>query len=425
MTSLIETTVTFLALLFTTQAIFPLFFPPTNAMSTVVGIGIQVLLYGAVMFFTLFRWREFLQAVGSLKAISLLVLLALASTAWSQYHSMSLRRGLLLASSTIFGIYFGIRYTRTQQIRLLAFTFAVVEILSVAFALFLPDYGLDHGRHGGAWQGVFYQKNELGRMMVVAALVFLLASKAVPRIVRWSGFIGSLVLLFLSHSVTGVLVLALTIGCLPLIFLTRTKFTFAVPILIFTTMTACVLGPVFIERRAEVLALMHRAENLTGRTLIWQAVIPQIAARPILGYGYSAFWLRTSGASANVVAAIHFVPVHSHNGFLDLLLELGGVGFVIFLASYISQWRVAVEAFRHSGSLLDLWAVVLLLMILFYNLAESPLLRENHIVWVLYATNAVNLVFSRYSQPVFSQLPVNHGFLPLDHYLQRRPSIGV
>ena len=40
-----------------------------------------------------------------------------------------------------------------------------------------------------------------------------------------------------------------------------------------------------------LFSLLGKDATLTGRTGIWSAVIDSIAKRPLLGYGYQAFWL--------------------------------------------------------------------------------------------------------------------------------------
>ena len=49
--------------------------------------------------------------------------------------------------------------------QLLIFMGVVSGLLSIFFALALPDYGLFHGYAGGAWQGICDHKNTLGISM--------------------------------------------------------------------------------------------------------------------------------------------------------------------------------------------------------------------------------------------------------------------
>ena len=96
---------------------------------------------------------------------------------WHLQHGLktqfsTLRRSLVLLATTVYGIYFGGRFTIPEQLRLLSWTFALVVFSSLFMVILLPQYGVDHGVFFGAWQGAFPQKNMLARAMVLAALVF-------------------------------------------------------------------------------------------------------------------------------------------------------------------------------------------------------------------------------------------------------------
>ena len=63
-----------------------------------------------------------------------------------------------------------------------------------------------------------------------------------------------------------------------------------------------------------------------GRTDIWVLVMRSIAKRPLLGYGYYAFWQGLKGESGNIIVAAHWVFGYAHNGVLEIWLQLGLVG---------------------------------------------------------------------------------------------------
>lgn len=82
------------------------------------------------------------------------------------------------------------------------------------------------------------------------------------------------------------------------------------------------------------------------------------------------------------LAVINNVPYYqAHNAYLDIWLQLGAIGLVIFLVmiflTFVPLWRLAV---RHTSALY-LWPILLFVGILVQNLAESRMLIE--IGWVL------------------------------------------
>ena len=98
------------------------------------------------------------------------------------------------------------------------------------------------------------------------------------------------------------------------------------------------LGVIF---ASDILALLGRDATLTGRSDIWREVWRAILKRPLLGYGFSAFWIGLKGEAFNVITMLGFVVLHAHNGFLEIMLELGGTGLASFGLSYLRACHLA------------------------------------------------------------------------------------
>ena len=64
--------------------------------------------------------------------------------------------------------------------------------------------------------------------------------------------------------------------------------------------------------------------------MIWSFVPESIAKRPLLGYGFYAFWLGMKGESARLIVGTHWIFGYAHNGILEIWLQLGLVGVVVF-----------------------------------------------------------------------------------------------
>ena len=112
----------------------------------------------------------------------------------------------------------------------------------------------------------------------------------------------------------------------------------------------------------------------------------------MLGAGYSAFWDKYGvGIRANV----GWDTPHSHNGILDLALDLGLVGVGFFLVAFVRAFLKNVRLLRTS-ELSFMWPLLFLSYMAIYNLTESTILVGNGIFWMLYITSAVTpYVFDR------------------------------
>ena len=129
--------------------------------------------------------------------------------------------------------------------------------------------------------------------------------------------------------------------------------------------------------------LLGKDVTLTGRTGIWTAVLQSIFKRPLLGYGYQAFWLGLEGESYRVILEVSWVLAQAQNGFLDVTLELGVVGLVIVLLIFAFAFRDAIACLLRSRDQQQLraveWYLAVVLLTLLYNLDESFLFEPKHL----------------------------------------------
>jgi O-antigen ligase len=303
----------------------------------------------------------------------------------------TLRRSIVLVATTAYAIYFGGRFTVAEQLRLLSWTFALVVLSSLFMVMFLPQYGVDHGIFFGAWQGAFNQKNGLARAMVLSALVFYFVRP--PRVswIRWVGIVASLCLLAASRSVTGAIVLILMLAVLLMFRLARLNLTFLVPVIIGTGTLVFALVLLISTNHSELLALVGRDPTLTGRTDLWMAALASISRHPWLGYGFNTFWEGMQGGSSSILLSVGWYVKFSHNGFIDLTLDLGLLGLSTFVGGYLVLSKRALQLVRRVPGPISYWFCAFLCLMVIYNLDESSILMQNNIFWVLYVSTAVNL----------------------------------
>ena len=380
-------------LFYTTSAIMPFIADDTGAFAygNPVAFMVQAAFYLVAFCFIALHRRTVMRGAWNAKWILLLVLIAVTSTAWSQDPLFTLRRSAVLLATTAFGIYFGSRFTVPQQLRLLGWTCALLLFTSLFMALVFPRYGVDHRLFPGAWVGDFSHKNILAKVMVLSVLVFHFLRKSVPSWLRWLGIGAALCLLALSRSASGPLVLVAMIVVLLVTTLVRLRFTFSIPTLIVASLLVAGTVSVVGTTKANVFRLLRRNSTLTGRTDVWKGVLHSIAKRPVLGYGYDAFWTTVPGEASSVFQEIGWYPSHAHNGFLNVTLELGIVGVSIFLASYTVLWHRVLRLMRKTTDVIPIWLWTYLAFIFFYNLDEGPILAQNNVFWILYTSTAVSI----------------------------------
>ncbi len=372
-----------------------------SGIAALLNVALSFGITGVVMFLMVTWWKRFIPIVIRANFLWVLVAIAVASVFWSDAPSRTLSNVINLIRLTLFGVYFGVRHSLKEQLRLLAWALGICALLSLVLALALPSYGV-MGRgslvnpqtiaHAGAWQGAYGHKNPLGRIMTLSTLIFLLFDTSNRRY-RWvggAGFCVSFVLILGSTSKTSLIISLTLMALLPFYRALRWKYNIALPFFISVILLGGSIATLLVSNAEGILGAFGRDVTLTGRTPLWGAVIEKIEARPWLGYGYAGFWRGFDGESGDVWRVIGWHAPHSHNGYLDLGLDLGLVGLSAFALSFLAACLQAVRWVRLTKTTAGLWPLAYLTFLLLANLTESSFFRQNTF-WILYVAVTISL----------------------------------
>ncbi|HEX7962594.1 MAG TPA: O-antigen ligase [Terriglobales bacterium] len=311
------------------------------------------------------------------------VLLAITSATWSQEPTLSIRRGIALLATTAFAFYLTSRYSFRQFLRLLGFTFALVVLSSFVFGIGLRKYGVHSDIHAGDWRGIFVHKNRLGLMMVLGLTVFAslaIGERGLARTASLASAVGAGILLILSNSVLSAIVGAFVLFTLPVLLLQRQRRTGG---WILGAWLGCAAAGVALAlaNAGAILPHIGRDPTFSGRTFLWAVSLDRWLDRPILGYGYRAFWIAGASASANAWKLLGWEPTSAHNSFLDILLELGIVGLIPFLMMLLRYAPFLFRSLRRGP--FGVWYILATIALTSLSLGESVLLAQNSISWVM------------------------------------------
>jgi exopolysaccharide production protein ExoQ len=307
--------------------------------------------------------------------VSLLVL-AVLSSLWADMPDLVLRKTIGLFGTTLFGIALAVRVSFQEQLRMLSWLFRVLAVLSLGCVVLFPSYGISSE---GEWMGVFGYKNALGAAMGLSLLVEwqLPAASRFAKVLKGLAMLLSVFLLLNSDSVTPGVAL---VGALILVSVHKfVTLRFHVPLYaasVFITVLVSVGSSLVFANSDRVMTLVGRSSSLTGRTEIWGLVISFIAQRPILGYGYSAFWLGASPESFVVNQVLRGPVMYSHNGYLEMLLTLGAIGLLLTVVLIGTGIKRAVYLSRQRQFGTELWPLAFLLYFIFHNLGEVTIAMQ-------------------------------------------------
>jgi O-antigen ligase len=358
----------------------------------------QVFLFGVyivTLFLILLRWKNVVQVVLAEPLLMVLVAIALFSVLWSFAPMVTLRRSVALVGTTCFGVYFATRFRLKEQLQLLAWTFGIAALLSFLFALALPQLGIhQEGGHIGAWRGIFVHKNALGRSMGLSIVLFslLVLYESKHRWLAWVGLILSVSLMVLSTSATPLLSSLTVLIILPLYSIWRWRNPLFLPFFIMTVTLGSVAALWLFSQAEAILGAAGRDLTFTGRTELWVVLLQMIQKQPWLGYGYSAFWLDWKGESGRVWSLLTWEPTYAHNGYLQLGLDLGLLGILVFLLGFVIYFGRALTWARASQTVEGMFPLAYLTFLLPYNVTDSIILQQNNIFWVLYVSTVISMV---------------------------------
>lgn len=366
--------------------------------------ALAAIAYAVCAILALARHRQVLAIVQSNKLLALLVGVALMSAFWSVSPGVTLRRGVGLVGTLAVALFIATRFTPAAFLRLLHDLLTVIALLSIIAVAVFPDVAIHDDIHSGAWRGVFAHKNNLGEAMAMGVVVSALTVSS-----KGARSTAALVTLFLC---TGLLVMSAsraswvaTVVALAAVYAVRIvnlPFWLRVPTAL-TLVTAGALGGTALWLNLEkLLALIGRDLTLTGRTVLWASASLAGFERPLLGHGYRAFWLGTEGGVGSLGAAASAFALqidHGHNGFLDIWLELGMAGLVLFLAILGRFGGTAIRLARLSQSMEQRWPLVLLVLLLPVSFATTVVLDRNNYYWIIVVVTMLFASAGRFERP--------------------------
>jgi O-antigen ligase len=330
------------------------------------------------------RLRETLSVCKKHLLLLLLPALAFLSAFWSQNPTHTLVDAVNLTLITLFAVYLFVRYPGERLIAFLSFAAAISLLMCVFAVVFMPGVGIDPYQED-AWRGVFGQRNNCAVICVCFLVVALhYRARVLDRqIVRWTVLILASLFIVMSGSRTGWALAAFAVALTVSIRLVqRTRRLDRVVVLMAIAVPVTALAMAVASNFTQTLALMDRDPTMTQRTVIWAEVLPSIAKRPLLGYGYAAFWNGLNGESTQTVLVTGWMEGQAQDGYLDLLLQLGLIGAVplvwMFVRGAAQAWTgvQAPVGLRHAQM-----ATVLLPLVLVENIGESSFLLPLAIPW--------------------------------------------
>lgn len=357
------------------------------------------------------------------KTLLLFVGFAVVSIAWSHYREWSVLGALALIAAGVGGLAPALLLSWQDVLKVLGSALRWVIGLSAVFELVValivrhpilplvhqpggdysgkvPDafyWSRDALFHGGPIQGIVGNGDLLAMCAVIALIVFAL-QLADGQGRRWSG-IAWIVLaaaeLLLSHSATSLVAAFGTAVVAGFALWGRSIPQHRRWPLYGTAIAVLVVGVGGVLTQWHAFThLLGKSADLTGRTDIWGAVIEKAQEHPIFGWGWISYWSPWVAPFKGLAVRHGVQYLQAHDAWLDVWLQLGIVGVVLFgmlvLSTIGRSWFHAVDrpvrgaADAHGAGRYRAVALLPLLVVAalaIQSVAESRLLVESG--WML------------------------------------------
>ncbi len=279
--------------------------------------------------------------------LTLFLLWCTLSIFWSDYSFIAFKR--LFQFYTMILVFLAVFLYNDSPDKLIIYfkiilsSFLLLSLISV----FTISGAIDPS--AGTWRGVALSKNLLGQVATIGIIFwFNMLNRGTIFSKIYSGFllIISVILLIGSFSMTSIVVLVL-ICILAILFSFERAFFYHLGIrntysVMLINSILIVLIVTYVIAPDAITALPNAVGkdiSFTGRTELWKDIFREAKSYLLFGCGFKSFWSIDNPNILYIYEKYVWLPNQAHNGYLDLLNELGIIGLILFLLANIFYFK--------------------------------------------------------------------------------------
>ncbi len=299
------------------------------------------------------------------------------SIVWSDYPFVSFKRIFQIYTSVLiilaYLLYCNSKEEMIKPIRIILYIYIFLSLVAV---LTIPQArDLDFG----TFRGLAFHKNTLGQICVasfVFCLIFFSYTKSLLALtINIFMLLSSIFLLIGTRSSTTIINFAIII-ILSLIFVTNKIFK---PLQIGNTALFFILFIGFIfglsifftapETISMIPELFGKDMTFSHRMELWEQIMLEVNQHFLFGTGFQSYWIIDSLKIQILHAHFIWMPFQSHNGYLDILNELGAIGLGLLIIMFLNYF---ISLFKHNIGDYWKWFIITVMVL---NLQETTLFR--------------------------------------------------
>jgi exopolysaccharide production protein ExoQ len=324
------------------------------------------------------------------------VLYCALSVSWSDYPVVAFKRWIKSVGDVVMILIALTDSDRSSAVkRLLARPGFVLIPVSILLIKYYPDMA----RYYSPWEGTQFvsgvatDKNMLG----MTCLVFGLGAwwrvlgawrqkkdrERTRRLIVHATILAMVIWLFwMADSMTSLSCFVLAGGLMTMTTLMKGARKPAVVHLLVAAAVGVSFCVLFLHVGGGALETMGRNPTLTGRTEIWKQ-LRSFSVNPVFGTGFQSFWLgerlQKIWATSNYLYGIN----ESHNGYLEVLLNLGWIGVALLAVLIVTGYRNVIIKFRLDADAGRIW-LAFFVAALVYGFTEASAFGMMTPVWIAF-----------------------------------------
>jgi exopolysaccharide production protein ExoQ len=346
---------------------------------------INQLSYSSLFLISLFsllpKRKEILLLIKKEKVFTAFLIWCFITIIWSDFKFVSFKRLFQIITITMVSttalFYIDSDSRLIKYFKAILYPYLIISLISV----FIIPGALDHSF--GSWRGLASSKNHLGQISLISIMLCFIALRTDKTL---KNKLISLLMLFISitllagtRSTTSLLVFIFLLSVATLLMIEKqfkqlgVGYTFSFVVIsafLVILISVALNAPNYISA---VPNAFGKDMTFTGRITLWQEMLLEISQHPIIGTGFQSFWVMSNYKLMNLYEKFVWLPLQAHNGYLDILNEVGVIGLtlvilmVIFYFTNLHKLRNQLPWF------------LFIITVLIINFQETTLFRTGHI----------------------------------------------
>ena len=365
---------------------------------------VSVALVGSAYYFFKADWRRVFRQFPI--ELTLLIALMVGSSLWSNYPRQTISSFLIQLGVMLGALFLVAVFSWRQILKIFANTIRAIIFSALAYELFLSIlslmaqsslFGVDQELFnairnigqvpdGRTIDDLLLRNSFMGAWALMGLITFLI-ELAIYKRRRWLSVLSvglSLVTIAVSGS-AGIVFASVAVALAAIVSLlaegkdkeTRHRYYR------FAWAISGIAGFLVLIFRRSVFEFLGKSPDMTHRTDIWVSVFNLVAQRPLEGWGFIGVWVPGVEPFAGLIVINGIEYFQAHNSYLEMWLQLGTVGLILFLIlltrTFIKTWRLGV----HHSNVLYLWPLLLFVTQLIRGITESRLLVQSAMLMLI------------------------------------------